>query len=285
MNTQNCIKINAPAKINLVLDVLNRRPDGYHNVKMVMQSLSLCDVVTVELKGEGITISSSSGAVPCDDTNIAYKAAKIMLKKANSNVGVHIDIQKNIPVAAGLAGGSTDGAAVLCALNTMLNLNLSENELMSLGATFGADVPYCVMQGTALAEGTGTELTKLPSYGNHTVLLVKPGIAVSTPWVYKNLNLKSVVHPDVDKFIQLIGNKEYTKSYEFMGNVLESVTIKEYPVISQIKNKMYALGASVSLMSGSGPTVFGIFENKQKALEAAKIFKNDFSEVIVTETV
>ena len=279
------MKINAPAKINLVLDVLNRRHDGYHNVKMVMQSLELCDVVTVELGGSGITISSNSGVVPCDDTNIAYKAAKIMLDEAKSDIGVHIDIQKNIPVAAGLAGGSTDGAAVLLALNSMLGLDFSKQKLMEIGGKFGADVPYCVIAGTALAEGIGTELKELSPYGSHTVLLVKPDIAVSTPWVYKILNLNDVAHPDVDKFVECIENKQYTQSYKYMGNVLESVTVKEYPVIDEIKNKMYSLGAQVSLMSGSGPTVFGIFENEQKAVEAAKIFKKDFKEVIVTQTV
>ena len=281
----NSIKINAPAKINLVLDVLNRREDGYHNVKMVMQSLELCDVVTVEKTDSGIAISSNSGVVPCDDTNIAYKAAKIMLQKAQSDIGVHIDIQKNIPVAAGLAGGSTDGAAVLVALNSMLDLNLSKNQLMELGGEFGADVPYCVMQGTALAEDTGVKLTRLNPYGNHTVLLVKPDISVSTPWVYKNLDLSSVNHPDVDKFIECIKNKQYKNSYDYMGNVLESVTVKEYPIIDEIKKKMYSLGAAVSLMSGSGPTVFGIFENKQDAAKACDIFKKDFKEVIVTKTV
>lgn len=279
------MKINAPAKINLVLDVLNRRDDGYHNVKMVMQSLDLCDVVTVDKTDGGITISSDSGAVPCDDTNIAYKAAKIMLREAKSDIGVHIDIQKNIPVAAGLAGGSTDGAAVLIALNKTLDLNFSKQKLMEIGGKFGADVPYCVMQGTALARGTGTQLTQLAPYGNKTVLLVKPGISVSTPWVYKNLDLTKASHPDVDKFIDEIKNKQYEKSYGYMGNVLESVTVKEYPVIDEIKQKMYSLGASVSLMSGSGPTVFGIFENKQKAIDAAEIFKRDFKEVIVTQTV
>lgn len=279
------MKINAPAKINLVLDVLNKREDGYHNVKMVMQSLELCDVVTVEKTDSGITISSDSGVVPCDDTNIAYKAAKIMLDKANSNIGVHIDIQKNIPVAAGLAGGSTDGAAVLVALNEMLDLNFSTEQLMELGGKFGADVPYCVIKGTALAQDTGVKLNKIEPYGNHTVLLVKPDISVSTPWVYKNLDLKNVSHPDVDAFIECIKRQDYVKSYEYMGNVLESVTVKEYPVIDEIKNKMMDLGASVSLMSGSGPTVFGIFENEQKAIDAAQVFKKDFKEVIVTKTV
>ncbi len=285
MNTQNRIKVNAPAKINLVLDVLNKRPDGYHNVKMVMQSLALCDVVTVEQTKSGITISSNKGSVPLDNTNIAYKAAKTMLEAANLDIGVHIDIQKNIPVAAGLAGGSTDGAAVLIALNSMLELGFSKQQLMQLGAKFGADVPYCVLQGTALAEGTGTQLKELLPYGTHTVLLVKPDISVSTPWVYQNLNLSEVLHPDVDKFIDCIKNKNYTQSYEYMGNVLESVTVKQHPVIDQIKNKMYSLGASVSLMSGSGPTVFGIFDDDEKANLAAQIFKNDFKEVIVTQTV
>lgn len=277
--------IKAPAKINLTLDVLNRREDGYHNVKMVMQSLDLCDEVTVELTQDDITVSSNSGIIPCDESNIAYKAAKTMLQKLGIEKGVKIHIEKNIPVAAGLAGGSTDGAAVLVALNNLLDADLSQDELMELGGKFGADVPYCIMQGTALSEGTGTELTKLSPYGNHTVLLVKPPISVSTPWVYKNLDLKNVVHPDVDKFIECINNKDYEKSYGYMGNVLESVTVKEYPVINEIKSKMKELGASISLMSGSGPTVFGIFENEQKAIDASEIFKKEFKEVIVTKTV
>ncbi|MBQ7901502.1 MAG: 4-(cytidine 5'-diphospho)-2-C-methyl-D-erythritol kinase [Clostridia bacterium] len=279
------MKIHAPAKINLVLDVTGKRSDGYHNVKMVMQALDLCDIVTVELAHEGIVITSNSKNVPCDETNIAYKAAVTIMQEAGIHRGVHIDIQKNIPICAGLAGGSTDGAAVLIALNGLLGLNYSDDKLIELAAKFGADVPFCIMQGTALAEGTGTELSRLPGYGEHNVLLVKPDIDVSTPWVYKNLRLDNVVHPDVDKFIQCIARGDYNEGYNYMGNVLETVTVAEYPVIDSIKQKMIECGAEFAMMSGSGPTVFGIFADEATAKNAALKFKNNFKEVIITKTV
>lgn len=282
------MKIHAPAKINLVLDVVSKRPDGYHNVKMIMQTLELGDTVTVEAtpaEDTCITITSNSDSVPCNESNIAYKAAVAILDSANKKCRVNIHIQKNIPVAAGLAGGSTDGAAVLSALNSILGLGYSIEKLMELGAKFGADVPFCIMQGTALAEGTGTDLKQIAPYGEHTVLLVKPDIGVSTPWVYKNLKLDTVDHPDVDKYIECITNGEFENSFIHMGNVLESVTIKEYPVIDRIKYQMKEQGAVVSMMSGSGPTVFGIFDNKARAEKAAEFFKKEFKEVIVTKTV
>ena len=279
------MQIKAPAKINLTLDVINKRSDGYHNVKMVMQALELCDIVTVETAENGIVITSDSAHVPCNESNIAYKAAQAIMQEAGIETGIHIDIQKNIPVAAGLAGGSTDGAAVLTALNEILGIGYSQQKLMEIGGRFGADVPFCIMQGTSLAQGTGTELSPLPSYGEHTVLLVKPDIGVSTPWVYKNLRLAEVTHPDVDAFINTLNTNNHGESFKYMGNVLESVTIAEYPVIDDIKQKMMSLGAEFAMMSGSGPTVFGIFENMQTATDAAQIFKKDFKEVIITKTV
>lgn len=282
------MKIHAPAKVNLVLDVVSKRPDGYHNVKMIMQTLELGDTVTIEAspaEDNCINITSNSGYVPCDESNIAYKAALAILDSAGKKCRVDIHIDKNIPVAAGLAGGSTDGAAVLTGLNDILNLGYDKDKLMELGAKFGADVPFCIMQGTALAEGTGTELKQIHPYGEHTVLLVKPDIGVSTPWVYKNLKLDSVEHPDVDKYIECISKGEYEKSFEYMGNVLETVTVAEYPIIDKIKNQMTEQGASVSMMSGSGPTVFGIFDSESDAKKAAEFFKKEFKEVIVTKTV
>ena len=276
----------AYAKINLTLDVINKRPDGYHNVKMVMQAIELCDEVTVELcDTKGIHITSDSGQVPCNESNIAYKAAVKMLDIAKKDVGISIHIAKRIPVSAGLAGGSTDGAAVIKALNTLLNLGYTDTELMKISAPLGADVPFCIMGGTALAEDIGTKLSPLPSFRKTTVLLVKPPISVSTPWAYKNLRLDTVVHPDVDGMTERLKSGNYDGFCSCMGNVLESVTEKEYPVITEIKNKMTKLGATFSMMSGSGPTVFGFFDSDDSAKNAADHFKKIFDEVIITKTV
>lgn len=276
----------AHAKINLTLDVINKRSDGYHNVKMVMQSVDLCDEITVELlENEGIVITSDSADVPCNESNIAYRAAQIMLDIAKSSKGVKIHIAKKIPVCAGMAGGSTDGAAVVVALNKLLGLNLPKSTLMEISSPLGADVPFCIMGGTALAEDIGTVLTQLPQFLQTTVLLVKPPINVSTPWAYKNLNLNTAVHPDVDGFIQCLESKDYNNIYSFMKNTLESVTIPEYPVIDEIKSKMLDLGAEFSMMSGSGPTVFGFFADEKTAKQAKEYFDKKFDQVIITKTV
>ncbi len=276
----------AYAKINLTIDVLNKRPDNYHNVKMVMQQIDLYNVLNIELiDGEDIIISCDCDKVPCDERNIAYKAAKAVLKKAGLKQGLKIHIQKNVPMSAGLAGGSTDGAAVICALNELLNLNYSKKELMEIGSGIGADVPFFIMGGTALAEDIGTELSPLPPFKPYYILLVKPPIDVSTPWVYQNLKLDGCTHPDVDLFIKHLKCKEFDKALMQMGNVLETVTAREYPIINSIKEKMLSLGAKYSMMSGSGPTVFGIFANKAKAKIAEKIFKKEFDEVIISQIV
>lgn len=276
----------AYAKINLTLDVLNRRTDGYHNVKMIMQAIDLYDEITVELlEKEGIVITSDSPFVPCDETNIAYKAARLMLQRADSKSGVSVHISKRIPVCAGLAGGSTDGAAVIVALNSLLGLGLSKSELMEISAPLGADVPFCIMGGTALAEDIGTVLTALPSFRESVVLLVKPPINVSTPWAYKNLKLDGVTHPDVDGMIKCLETGDYGNFYSCMGNVLETVTVPEYPIISRIKKDMLELGAEFSMMSGSGPTVFGFFSDIASAEKAAQSFEKKFDEVIISKTV
>ena len=275
----------AYAKVNLTLDVINRREDGYHNVKMVMQAIDLYDEVSVELGNGGIEITSDSPAVPCNEKNIAYKAAKLMLDIAKSDAGVRIHIAKRIPVCAGLAGGSTDGAAVIVLLNKLLNLNLTSEELMKISSPLGADVPFCIMGGTALAEDIGTHLAPLPNFKETVFLLVKPPIDVSTPWVYKNLDLGSVVHPDVDGFLSKLASGSFEDIHSCMGNVLESVTVREYPVIDDIKKKMLELGGRFSMVSGSGPTVFGMFDNVCKAQEAKDYFDTIFNEVIITKTV
>ncbi len=276
----------AYAKINLTIDVLNKRPDNYHNVKMVMQQIDLYNVLNIELTdGKNITITCDCDKVPCDERNIAYKAAKAVLKKAGLEQGLKIHIEKHVPMSAGLAGGSTDGAAVICALNELLNLNYDKKELMEIGGGIGADVPFFIMGGTALAEDIGTKLSPLPPFKPYYILLVKPPIDVSTPWVYQNLKLDGCSHPDVDLFIKHLKNKEFDKALMQMGNVLETVTAKEYPIIKAIKEKMLSLGAKYSMMSGSGPTVFGIFESEDNAKEAQEIFKNEFDEVIISQIV
>ncbi len=276
------MKINAPAKINISLDVLRRRDDGYHDVKMIMQSVSLFDTIEVTLNNSSaITLSSDKDTIPTDERNIAYKAAKLFLTESGIETGIDIHIEKNIPVAAGLAGGSTDAAAVLIALNNMFENRYTEDALMKMGTQLGADVPFCIMQGTALSEGIGEKLTKLPVPNIKNILLVKPPIDVSTKWVYENLDLKNANHPDIDASVILIKNGKISELPRVMGNILESVTIKKYPVIAEIKREMLDHGATVSMMSGSGPSVFGFFENEINAKKTLDFFKTKYNEVFL----
>lgn len=276
------MKINAPAKINISLDVLRRRDDGYHDVKMIMQSVSLFDTIEVELESSNdIKITSNKDNIPLDERNIAYKAAKLFLDEVNENYGVNIRIEKNIPVAAGLAGGSTDAAAVLIALNNIFGKKFSKDKLMELGARLGADVPFCIMQGTAISEGIGEKLTPLPAPNIENILLVKPPIDVSTKWVYQNLDLKNATHPDIDAASEIIKSGDVFDLPKVMGNILESVTVKKHPIIDEIKYEMIRAGASVSMMSGSGPSVFGFFENENLAKNALDFFKTKYDEVFL----
>jgi 4-diphosphocytidyl-2-C-methyl-D-erythritol kinase len=256
------IKVKAYAKINLSLDVLNRRDDGYHDIKTIMQQVDLFDTIIIRDSEKDIIIECDNLDVPLDSSNLAYKAWQVLKEKYDINRGTHIKIEKRIPVAAGLAGGSSDAAAVLKGLNQLWNLKLSDKELMDMGYKIGADVPFCIMGGTALAEGIGEKLTKLEGFSDKLVLLAKPDISVSTAYVYKNLNLKEITtHPDTDAIIKYIKDNKLELVAENMVNVLESVTIKEYPIIKRIKEEMLKFGAVGSLMSGSGPTVFGLFKN------------------------
>lgn len=275
----------AYAKINLSLDVVCRRDDGYHDVNMIMQSLELNDTVEAELTDGGIEVTCDSASVPSGKGNIAYRAARLMIDKCGRDCGVRIHIKKRIPVCAGLAGGSADGAAVIRLMNALLGANFDSATLESVAAAVGSDVPFCINGGTALAFGTGTQIKSLPSFGSHIVLLVKPPIDVPTPWVYKNLKLGEVVHPDIDGFISALERNDADSALATSGNVLESVTISKYPIIENIKSEMINNGAKFAMMSGSGPTVFGIFENKGDAENAARFFKKSYDEVIVTKTV
>ena len=277
------IQLKALAKINLGLDVLRRREDGYHEVKMIMQTIGLHDDLEIrKTKTPGIQVKTNLYYLPTNENNLVYKAAKLLMDEFQIQDGVSIQLKKRIPVAAGMAGGSSDGAAVLWGLNQMYGLGLSMQALMERGVRLGADVPYCIQRGTALAEGIGEKLSVLPPMPKCTILIAKPGISVSTKFVYENLHandLKPEQHPDVDSMIEAMRQKDLGLLCSRMGNVLETVTIPAYPVINEIKRTMIDNGAIGSMMSGSGPTVFGIFDSptaaKQamKAVRAAKLAK------------
>lgn len=262
------ISLKAYAKINLGLDVLGTLDNGYHEVRMVMQSVSIFDKVNIRRNKSGeITMKTNLGFLPCGPDNLVYKAADLMRRTYGIKDGIDIDLYKFIPVSAGMAGGSTDAAAVFKGINIMYSLGATEDELKSLGVTLGADIPYCIMGGTALAEGIGEKLTRLPDCPECHLVIAKPSISVSTKFVYDNLVLdEHTVHPDTDMIIKHITDKNITGVAAELCNVLESVTIKEYPVIGDIKKTMIEYGAVNSLMSGSGPTVFGIFTDYDKAV-------------------
>lgn len=268
----NQMRLKALAKINLGLDVLRRKEDGYHEVKMIMQTINLYDQIYMKrIEDDEIRIRTNLYYLPNNENNLAYKAAKMLKDEFDLPGGVLINLKKVIPVAAGMAGGSSDAAAVLFGMNKMYGLKLSMQELMDRGVNLGADVPYCIMRGTALAEGIGEKLTKLPAMPKCHILIAKPPINVSTKFVYENLHandLKPEDHPPVDIQLEALKEGDLEKLVANMGNVLERVTVPEYPVINEIKQLMLDHGALGSMMSGSGPTVFGIFTSYTKAKEA-----------------
>lgn len=271
------IQLKALAKINLGLDVLRRREDGYHEVKMIMQTISLCDELELRRRKQaGIQVKTNLHYLPTNENNLVYKAAKLLMEEFRIKDGISIQLQKRIPVAAGMAGGSSDAAAVLWGMNQMYGLGLSRRDLMERGVRLGADVPYCVLRGTALAEGIGEELTILPPMPKCYILLAKPGISVSTRFVYENLHandLNAEQHPDVDAMIEAVKEKNLELLTSRMGNVLELVTIPSHPVIGAIKTCMLEAGALGAMMSGSGPTVFGIFDTQAKARKAYHVMR------------
>lgn len=266
------LSLKALAKINLGLDVIRRREDGYHEVSMVMQTIHLFDRLRIKkTKDAGIEIRTNLSYLPVNENNLVYKAGRLLMDEFGLTEGVSVELHKKIPVAAGMAGGSTDAAAMLFGMNQLFALGLTKEELMERGVKIGADVPYCIMRGTALAEGIGEKLTALAPMVKCPVLIAKPNISVSTKFVYQNLKLdEELVHPDIRKLIADIEKKDLHAIAADMGNVLESVTIPNYPVIAQIKEKMLESGAINSLMSGSGPTVFGLFEDEKTAKKAAE---------------
>ncbi len=269
------ISVKALAKINLGLDVIRRREDGYHEVCMVMQTIHLFDRLEIAKNTSGqITMETNLAFLPTNENNLVYKAAKLLSDEFGIKDGIHVNLQKRIPVAAGMAGGSTDAAAVLYGMNKIFDLGLTTEQLMERGVKIGADVPYCIMRGTALAEGIGEKLTALPPMVKCPVLIAKPAINVSTKFVYENLKLNdATVHPDMQKLIADIKEKDLYKIAEDMGNVLETVTIPAYPVIADIKEHMKNHGAVGAMMSGSGPTVFGLFDDEKTAEAAYEAMK------------
>lgn len=280
------IILDAYGKINLALDVLYKRDDGYHEIDTVMQQIDLKDTLILKDRDSGISIESNEKSIPLDERNLAYKAWKKMVERVKVNRGVDITIIKRIPVAAGLAGGSTDAAAVIKGLNMLWDLNLSQEELMKIGKEIGADVPFCIFGGTAQAKGIGERLKRIKSFSNKLILLVNIGVEVPTEYVYKSLNLnnKNLV-VDIKKLIGYIDRDDLKKVAENMSNKLESVVIKEYPIIEIIKEEMVKLGALGALMSGSGPTVFGIFDDENKLYSCKERMERKYKKVIVTKTI
>ncbi|MCD8046735.1 MAG: 4-(cytidine 5'-diphospho)-2-C-methyl-D-erythritol kinase [Clostridiales bacterium] len=282
------ISLKALAKINLGLDVTGQREDGYHEVRMIMQSIHLYDRVEIKkTRSPQIHVQTNLFYLPVDENNLVYKAAKLMKDEFKIKEGARITLQKFIPVAAGMAGGSSDAAAVLVGMNRIFNLGLKQSRLMELGLTLGADVPFCIMRGTALAEGIGEKLTALPPMPKCPVLIAKPAFSVSTKHVYEQLKLTDATpHPDIDRIVEEIRKKNLRGVAENMGNILETVTAREQPVIREIKNLMKENGALGTMMSGSGPAVFGLYHNEKEirgaydALKQSGLAKNVYTSEI-----
>ena len=270
------LELKALGKINLGLDVLGRRENGYHDVRMVMQTVYLYDrIIMKKSKTPGIRLETNLYYLPVNENNLAYQAAQMLMDEFHMEEGVSIQLDKHIPVAAGMAGGSSNAAAVLFGMNRMFSLGLSQKELMERGVKLGADVPYCIMRGTVLAEGIGEILTPLSPMPKCYVLIAKPAVSVSTKMVYEKLDSHEIEdHPDIDSILAGLKAGDLKKVAGSMGNVLERVTVDAYPVIDRIKKMMIKEGALNAMMSGSGPTVFGIFEEKATARKAADAIRD-----------
>lgn len=268
-------KVNERAygKINLSLDVLGRRANGYHDVSMVMQTVDLYDVITLRKLSyrDGIILTTDVDNIPLDEGNIVYKAIKLVKEEYGIDIGVSADIKKRLPVAAGMGGGSADSAAALRGMNTLFELGLKSERLEELGVRLGADVPFLIKGGIALAEGIGEKLTALPAFPECSLVIVKPNVSVSTKEVYEAFDsLTEVIHPNIKKLTDSLGKEDLRYIVKLLGNVLEDVTIKKHGIIDEIKRLLLENGAVFSMMTGSGPTVFGIFENEEKAVMAGE---------------
>lgn len=270
------IVLKSYGKINLGLDVLRRREDGYHEVRMIMQTVGLYDVLTMKKrKDDKIKMICNLSFLPTDERNLVYKAVKLIKDKYHIKDGVEIKLNKRIPVAAGMAGGSSNCAAALKGMNQLFNLGLSIDELCEIGVGLGADVPYCIWGGTALSEGIGEQLSRVDAMPDCYILIAKPGISVSTAFVYKNLDLPGLKkHPDIDGMLECLKEKDLDGICDRLENVLETVTVKEYPIIEKVKKHLMKQGAMGALMSGSGPTIFAIFEDKKTADNAMESLRS-----------
>lgn len=269
------MKLKAMAKINLGLDVVGKREDGYHEVRMIMQTVQLHDeLILTEIPEPGIRMTTNLPYVPVNSNNLAYRAADLLMQEFHISQGLEIRLTKRIPVAAGMAGGSSDAAAAFVGVNRIFRLGLSKRELMERAVQIGADVPYCLLRGTALAEGIGERLTPLPPMPACHILIGKPGVSLSTRYVYGNLRADEITdHPDIDGMLAAIEEGSLPGVTERMANVLEEVSIAAHPVIGEIKKHMKEHGAMGALMSGSGPTVFGIFDSRRAAERAGRALK------------
>lgn len=264
------IRLKAYGKVNLGLDVIGKRPNGYHDVRMIMQTVQLFDRLNMKkIKNNGIFLETNLSYVPCNENNLVYKAIDLLKKEFKIKEGVQVSLEKHIPVSAGMAGGSSDCAAALYGMNRMFSLGLTTRQLMEYGVQLGADVPYCIIRGTALSEGIGEILTRVPPLPKCYIVIAKPSINVSTKFVYEHLDINTIkAHPDIDGMIQALRERNLDGVASRMGNVLEEVTIPYHPIIADIKCQMLKMGAMNALMSGSGPTVFGIYTNLEKAKSA-----------------
>ena len=280
------MRIKAYAKVNISLDIVGKREDGYHLLEMIMQAIDLYDEINIEKQKEGINIKCNKSYVPTDERNLAYKAAKLFIEKYNINSGVNINIKKNIPVCAGLAGGSTDGAAVLKIMNKLFEINATDEELMELGLKLGADVPYCIKGGTALCKGIGEDVRELKNFKNKIIVLVKPPFGVSTKSVYQEFNLNKVKsHPNTKLLIKAIEDNDLNTVSNNMKNLLENVTLRKHKILINIKEEMKNYGALGAMMSGSGPTVFAFFEDMLKAQRCFEKMKSKYNDVFITRTI
>jgi len=282
------VRENARAKINLTLDILGIRADGYHEVSMIMQAIELCDTVELE-KSSGISLKMDTSKIiggeniPCDEKNLAWKAAMAFQKFCGKNFGVEISIVKKIPMAAGLAGGSTDAAAVIRGMNRLYETNLTENELCKIGEQVGSDVPFCIIGGTCLAEGRGEILTRLAPIKNFSVVLAKPDGEISTAWAYKTYDENPAkTHPPNNEIIKQFERGDYDAAFKNFYNVLENVALKKFPAIADLESKMLAAGAKVALMSGSGPTVFALTDEQHVKKISASV-EDSGAQIFITK--
>lgn len=283
----NYIQLKCRAKINLSIDVLGKRTDGYHLVEMIMQTIDLFDIIKIfSLEEDKIVIESNSNDIPLDSSNIVYKAVDLIKEKFNIKKGAKIYIEKNIPIAAGMAGGSSNAAAILVGLNKIWELNLNQNELKDLGLQLGADVPFCIEGGASLAENIGEQLTKIDGLPQDTFILVcKPELFVSTKDIYEAIDSKIIdKRPDNKLLIKLLEENNVRQLSREMYNVLEEVTKEKYPVIEEIEKIMMDNNALGSMMSGSGPTVFGIYDTREEAEKCKNILLKKFKQVYVVKS-